>query len=125
MTRPLVRPSLLLCSIGALTVLGIGCGSSSAAPKGAKIMSFTLTDAGCVPNQAKAPAGPIEFEVENAGTSAVTEFEVLDGEEIVGEVENLSDGLSGEFSATLESGRYTLYCPGGSDERGALTVTAG
>jgi iron uptake system component EfeO len=86
-------------------------------------MSFELTDAGCVPNTAKAPAGPIVFEVENAGTTSVTEFEVLEGETILGEVENLSDGLSGSFSLTLDAGEYTLYCPGGSDERGTLVVS--
>ncbi len=86
-------------------------------------MSFKLTDAGCEPNSAKAPAGPITFEVENAGTSKVTEFEILDGESIVGEKEDLSDGLSGSFSLTLKKGKYTIYCPGGSDERGTLTVT--
>jgi iron uptake system component EfeO len=88
-------------------------------------MAFELTDAGCVPNAAKAPAGPIVFDLENAGTSKVSEFEVLDGDTILGEKENLSDGLSGTFSLTLEQGKYTLYCPGGSDERGTLTVAGG
>jgi iron uptake system component EfeO len=123
MTRPLVRPSLLLCGIGALALLGAGCGSGGDPPADAKTMSFTLTDAGCEPNEVRVPPGPVRFEVENAGTSAVTEFEILDGDEIVGEVENLSEGLSGEFSATLEAGRYTLYCPGGTDERGTLAVS--
>ncbi|HEX3172881.1 MAG TPA: cupredoxin domain-containing protein [Solirubrobacterales bacterium] len=99
------------------------CGSNDDAPAGAKTLSFELTAAGCVPNAAKAPAGPIVFEVENTGTSAVTELEVMDGETILGEVENLSDGLSGSFSLTLEKGEYTLYCPGGSDEEGTLTVS--
>ena len=48
---------------------------------------------------------------------------MLDGDEVLGEKENLSDGLSGNFSLTLEQGKYTLYCPGGTDERGTLTVT--
>jgi iron uptake system component EfeO len=117
------RITLIAAGIGLLAGLGAGCGSSEDAPAGAKRMSFTLTDAGCEPNQAKAPAGPIVFEVENAGTSKVSEFEVLDGDTILGEVENLSDGLSGTFSLTLEQGEYTLYCPGGSDERGTLTVS--
>ena len=86
-------------------------------------MSFKLTDAGCEPHAAKAPAGPITFNVENAGTSRVSEFEVLDGETILGEKENLSDGLSGSFSLTLEQGEYTLYCPGGDEEKGTLTVS--
>jgi iron uptake system component EfeO len=121
MNRLLVRPLLLTAGLG-LVALTAGCGSSSDAPKGAKTMSFELTDAGCVPNSAKAAAGPITFDVENAGSSKVTELEVLDGDTILGEIENLSDGLSGSFSLTLEQGEYTLFCPGGDDERGTLTV---
>jgi iron uptake system component EfeO len=86
-------------------------------------MAFELTDSGCAPKDAKAPAGPILFEIENAGTSRVTEMEILDGEAVLGEEENIADGLSGSFSATLEAGEYTIYCPGGSEERGTLTVT--
>ena len=44
----------------------------------------------------------------------VTELEILDGETILGETENLTDGLSGSFTLTLEQGEYTLYCPGGT-----------
>jgi iron uptake system component EfeO len=123
MNRFPARLPLAAMAIGLIALLAAGCGSSDNAPKGAKKMSFELTDAGCVPNTAKAPAGPITFEVENTGTTAVTEFEVLDGDTILGEKENLSDGLSGSFSLTLEEGEYTLYCPGGSDERGTLKVT--
>lgn len=114
--------AFLVIAVAALTA---GCGSSSdEVPADAKKLSFKLTDAGCLPNSAKAPAGPIAFEVENTGTSAVTEFEVLEGDTVLGEKENLTDGLSGSFSLTLEKGEYTIYCPGGSDERGALTVSA-
>ena len=60
--------------------------------------------------------------MENEGTSEVTEFEVLEGDQVLGEKENLSEGLSGSFTLTLEPGRYTLYCPGGEDERGTLIV---
>ena len=117
--------SVIAAGIGLLAVAG-GCGSSSdEPPAGAKRMSFTLTDAGCEPKLAKAPAGPIVFEVENSGTSQVTEFEVLDGDEVLGESENLSEGLSGSFTLTLDKGEYTLYCPGGSDEHGTLTVSGG
>lgn len=38
------------------------------------------------------------------------EFEVLDGETILGEKENLTEGLSGSFSLTLEKGEYILRC---------------
>lgn len=105
-----------------LAAIFAGCGSSEDVPKGAKKLSFKLTDQGCVPHSAEAPAGPVLFAVENGGTSAVTEFEVLEGDTILGEKENLSEGLSGSFSLTLDEGRYTIYCPGGSVEQGTLTV---
>lgn len=124
MTRPSVRILSIAIGIGLTASFAAGCGSGDDAPAGdAKKMSFELTDAGCVPNTAKAPAGPITFEVENAGTAKVNELEVLDGETLLGEVGNLSEGDTGSFSLTLEQGDYTLFCPGGSDERGTLAVT--
>lgn len=119
-----VRTALTAAVLGTATVFLGACGSSADAPAGAKKMAFQLTDAGCVPNTANAPAGPIVFDVENTGTSKVTEFEVLEGETILGEKEDLSDGLSGSFTLTLDQGKYMIYCPGGEDERGTLTVSS-
>lgn len=125
MNRVSVRLSLIALGIGLAALFATACGSSSDnAPEGAEALSFKLTDEGCDPADATVPAGPVSFEVENAGTSKVTEFEVLDGAEILGEKENLSSGFSGDFSLTLEEGTYTVYCPGGENERGTLTVTA-
>lgn len=123
MNRVLVRPLLIAASLGLISLAAAGCGTSDEAPKGATKLSFKLTDAGCLPHAATAPAGPIAFEVENAGTTAVTELEVLEGDAIIGEVENLSDGLSGSFSLRLDSGHYEIFCPGGEEERGTLQVS--
>jgi iron uptake system component EfeO len=113
-----------LCALALVSALTLSaCGSSEEAPANAKKIAFELTDGGCEPHDATAPAGPIAFEIENAGTSKVTEMEIMDGEEVLGEEENITDGLSGSFSVTLEAGKYTIYCPGGSDEKGTLTVT--
>ncbi|HET7509503.1 MAG TPA: cupredoxin domain-containing protein [Solirubrobacterales bacterium] len=121
------RKRLLSLAAGALAlalVVGLtACGSDDEAPAGAEAISFKLTDAGCEPHDAQAAAGPIAFEIENAGTTKVTEMEIMDGDKVLGEEENITDGLDGSFSATLEAGRYMIYCPGGSDERGTLTVT--
>ncbi len=106
-----------------LVLFATACGSSEDPPPGAKQLSFELTDEGCLPHEAKAPAGPINFEAENTGSSKVTEIEVMEGDTILGEKENLSDGLSGSFSLTLDAGEYTIYCPGGDVEKGTLTVT--
>ncbi len=124
MTRTSVRILSLALGAGLIALIAAGCGSSDEkAPAGAKSMSFKLTDAGCDPHDAKAPAGPINFEVENGGSSSVTELEVLDGETILGEKENLTEGLSGSFALTLEEGEYTIRCNGGEQEDGTLTVT--
>jgi iron uptake system component EfeO len=123
MNRFPVRLALAALAVGLVPLLVAGCGSSEDPPPGATKLSFELTDAGCVPNSTSAPAGPIVFEVENAGTTAVTEIEVMEGDSILGEKENLSDGLSGSFSLTLDKGEYTIYCPGGEEERGTLTVS--
>lgn len=123
MNGNLFRAALCAGAVGLLAVFATACGSSEDAPAGARKMRFELTDAGCEPHDAKAPAGPIAFEIENAGTAKVTEMEIMDGETVLGEKENLSDGLSGSFSLTLDAGEYTIYCPGGDDERGTLTVS--
>jgi iron uptake system component EfeO len=123
MQRFPVRTLSSLAMLG-LAVLAItGCGSSDDPPAGATKLAFKLTDAGCDPHDTEVPAGPIAFEVENGGSASVTELEVLDGETILGEVENISEGLSGSFSLTLEKGRYTLRCSGGKEEDGTLTVS--
>jgi iron uptake system component EfeO len=118
------RSLYLAGSLAIGTLLFAGCGGSDDPPAGATKLSFELTDAGCDPAQASAPAGPVTFDVTNDGAAGVTELEVLEGDTILGEKENLSDGLNGSFTLTLDPGDYTLYCPGGdSAERGTLTVT--
>ena len=42
---------------------------------------------------------------------------MLDGETILGERENITEGLSGSFSLTLEEGEYTIRCNGGERRR--------
>ncbi len=117
------RMSLTVAAAVAAAALAAGCGSDHSAAAGGTKLSFTLTDAGCDPAEAKAPAGPVTFDVTNDGSASVTELEVLDGDSILGERENITEGLSGSFSLTLEKGTYALYCPNGTDtERGTLTV---
>jgi iron uptake system component EfeO len=123
MNRLTFRPALAALAVGLLAVALAACGSSEDAPAGAKKLSFKITDAGCIPHDATAPAGPITVEAENEGSGSVTEIEVLDGETILGEKENLTEGLSGSFSLTLEEGEYTIRCNGGDREDGTLKVT--
>jgi len=124
MNRILVRVAVSVAAFSLLALTLAACGSSDdeGAP-GATKLSFKLTDAGCEPHDAKAPAGPVTIEAENAGSTKVTEIEVLDGETILGERENISDGLSSSFSLTLEQGDYILRCNGGDEEDGTLAIS--
>lgn len=122
MKRVPVRALIAVGALGLLALFVAACGSSDKAPAGSKELSFTLTDEGCSPHNAAAPAGPINFKVDGE-SAGVTELEVLDGETLLGERENITDGLSGSFALTLEEGEYTVRCNGGSEEDGTLKVT--
>jgi predicted dithiol-disulfide oxidoreductase (DUF899 family) len=50
--------------MGAALLAGFG---SQDSPAGARTLSFRLTDSGCQPARAKAPAGPVTFDVKNDG----------------------------------------------------------
>jgi iron uptake system component EfeO len=120
-------PARALITVGALALLALfvaACGSSDKAPAGSKELSYTLTEEGCSPTASNAPAGPIEFKVKNEGSSKYTELEVLDGETLLGEHENVTEGLSGSFALTLEEGEYTVRCQEAAGEgEGTLKVT--
>lgn len=113
------------CAALVLVLLAIcGCGSSQ---DGAATLKFTLTEGGCVPNQASVGSGPVTIAVTNGGSPHVTELELRNTSGIViGERENLLPGLSGSFSLDLQPGTYVIACPdGGSLTQGfgKLTVT--
>src|SRR6201996_4462450 len=124
MKRVPVRALITVGALGLLALFVAACGSSSKAPAGSKELSYTLTEEGCAPTSASAPAGPIEFKVKNEGSSKYTELEVIDGETLLGERENVTEGLSGSFALTLEEGEYTVRCQEASGEgEGTLKVT--
>jgi iron uptake system component EfeO len=124
MNRVPVRALIATAALGLVALFVAACGSSNDAPAGSKQLTFKLTDDGCSPTKASAPAGPIDFKVENGGTSKYTELEVLDGETILGERENIIEGGEGSFSLTLEEGEYKVRCnEEGGEGEGTLTVT--
>jgi iron uptake system component EfeO len=124
MNRVPLRALIAAVALGLVALLVAACGSSDKAPAGSKELTFKLTDAGCEPTKATAPAGPINFKVENGGTGKYTELEVLDGETILGERENIIEGTSGSFSLTLEEGEYAVRCnEEGGEGEGTLKVT--
>src|SRR5947208_16087976 len=114
---PLAKLALAALLTVAVAV-GLGaCGGgdekSTAADPSAPTVDVKLTDAGCEPATLQLPAGKRTFRVTNAGAPGVTEFEILDGGHIIGEVENVAPGLTKQFTMTLKTGSFTLKCPGG------------
>ncbi|MFT4035762.1 MAG: iron uptake system protein EfeO [Patulibacter sp.] len=112
--RAAATATTVLAALAALVGLG-GCGSSNddSASAGAQTVDVKLTDAGCELATDSFKSGLTTFKVTNAGTSKVSEFEVLDGARILGEKENLVAGLSGKFTINIKPGEYTASCPGG------------
>lgn len=127
-----VRPSARAAAplAGLMLVLGLGaCGSSDetgsagAATSGGRTVQVAITDEGCEPAALKLPAGPATFKVSARGSGKATEYEIVKGDRILGERENLTPGLSATFSLDLAPGRYESYCPGAARERGSVVVT--
>jgi iron uptake system component EfeO len=117
-------------ALGAALLLGTtACGSDStgAAAGGKGPIAVEATDTECSVGRTTAPAGTIEFAVSNTG-SKVNEFYLLgEGDQVLGEVENITPGLTRTFHVEVaEPGTYTTACkPGmkGEGLRGEFTVT--
>ena len=114
---------LAICAAIAAAALLAACGSTSSA--GSKVLAVTLTDSGCTPRHIDVASGPVTFDVTNGGTSKVTEMELKDGAGVIlGESENVVEGLKGKFSLNLGPGKYVVNCPtGDAEDQGTLVAT--
>jgi iron uptake system component EfeO len=100
----------------------VGVGEGNAGAASLPVLSVRLTPAGC-PAKLKVASGPITFKLAVDPKSKVDEFEILDDNVVVTELEGLGPGFHGTFSVTLRPGKYGTYCRGGARERGTLVVT--
>ena len=114
---------------GAAAIAGLAAACSSGSSSGSKgtpgatPVTITLTNDGCQPSPATVAAGPVTFTVNNATGDKVSEAELLRGETIIGEKENLTPGLSGTFSLKIGAGDYTISCPDATTDSFPLKVT--
>jgi len=129
--RPRWAPVSVAASAAAgLALAASGCASSpgpavSAAGAGQTVtVTIQLTPQGCAPKPARVPAGAVDFVVANKDADAVSEAELrtADLSKILGEQENLTPGLSGGFSLTIQPGSYTINCPGAARQHWDFTV---
>ncbi len=122
--RFLCLATAVLAGVSAASLAACGSSGSSTSADGTKAVTVKLTDKGCEPSTGSVEAGPVTFRVKNDGADAISEAELLSGDRILGEKENIASGLSATFSLILKAGSYTLYCPGGkSAEKVPFTVT--
>jgi len=113
-------------SVGLLAAACGGGGNSAGAPGGEQTeVQVALSDQGCKPAPASVAAGPVTFTVTNTGTAKVTEAELQSNGRILGEKENITEGLNGNFALRLDPGTYTMYCPGAAQDTSTFTVTGG
>lgn len=143
--RPLRRAWVLALAAPLLALTAAACGGQSDSPAGAASsadaassagssagetsIAVTSSDDACEVALTEAPSGTVTFTVTNTG-SAATEFYLYgeDGQQIVGEVENIGPGLSRDLVVTVEPGTYQTACkPGmvGEGIRADFTVTGG
>ena len=116
--------ALTVCAVAAIALAG--CGASSNGATGSKKVAVTLVDSGCTPSQIKVASGPVTFAVTNGGTSKVSEMELKNPSGIIlGESENVVEGVPGRFSLNLKPGKYIVNCPNGSSEDQGKLVASG
>jgi iron uptake system component EfeO len=122
--RSITITGMLLALAAALAACGSGSDATDG-EAGAQSLAVTITDDGCSPTDLKATAGAATFAVSNDESAINNEFEVLDGALIVGERENVTPGLSGDVSVSLDPGTYDIVCgnPGDRTATGKLVVT--
>jgi iron uptake system component EfeO len=116
---------------GLITLLAIGlaaCGGSTAGSSAstAPVVRISASEYAFDPATVDVGAGPVTFEVTNAGT-VEHEFEILDADDgVVDEVEGLVPGLTRDLTVDLEPGTYTYVCRIAGHEaagmKGTLTV---
>lgn len=133
LTHPIRPIRLLLLSLtligGALLLAACGSDNSGSGSEGdpsGQTVAVTITDDGCSPADLRAKSGSVTFAVENRESDVNNEFEILDGDAILAERENLVAGLDSELAVDLDPGTYDIVCgnPGNREPTGKLVVSA-
>ena len=92
------------------------------------MISIEAKEYAFTPSTVTVPAGSVTFSIRNVGTQE-HEFEILQGDRVVDEVEAIVPGLTKDATVTLAAGEYTFLCKlNGHDQlgmKGSLTVTGG
>ena len=116
---PAVRPRVLASLLAAVLIGGTAPGLAQ--DTGTQVQ-VNLSETGCDPSTITVPAGPIVLQLTNLGGD-VGEFEILKGDFVVDEAENIVPGFRSDLVTRLDSGEYTTICYSTQSPRGTLSVT--
>lgn len=121
-----MRISLTAASAAGLLVLTACSSGDTTADTTKQAIAVTASDDACVIDLDHVEAGDVELTVTNAGQQ-VTEVYVYGAEDrVIGELENITPGLTRSFTVTVGGGDYEIACkPGqtGDGIRTALSVS--
>jgi iron uptake system component EfeO len=115
--------SLFAATLGLLLV-GAACASDD------KVGATTVvaTESKCTPEKTTFDAGKVTFSAKNEGKQVTELYVYAEGDQIMGEVENVGPGTSRSLTVDLKGGRYELACKPGQTGRGIrvpITVRGG
>lgn len=114
----------------ALAVATTACGTAAASRPDTRgtvaltVIRVTATPQGCPPRPARVRAGSAEVLVTNLDAATVSEVEIRSNDlsRVLGEKENLIEGMSASFSIDLAPGRYIVNCPGATEPHWSLVA---
>ncbi len=115
------RPRLMVPAVLGLFVVGA---PPVLAQDGESRVAVTISESGCEPSSLSVAAGPVVFEITNFG-GGVGEFEILQGDFVIDEVENIVPTFQNNLVSRLDGGDYQLICFSIQAPRGTLGVTGG
>jgi hypothetical protein len=114
--------SLVLCA-ACRTSSTSGASSSS----NGVVVRITATPSGCAPVPSRVRAGALEVVASNLDAPTVSEVEIRSSNlsQVLGEKENLIQGMSAKFSISVAEGSYVVNCPGAAQSHWTLTAVKG
>jgi iron uptake system component EfeO len=116
-----VRPRLLIPTVAGLIAVAA---APSLAQDAETRVPVVISESGCEPSAIGVPAGPVVLEITNLGGD-IGEFEILQGDFVIDEVENIVPTFQNNLVSRLDGGEYQLACFTLQSPRGMLSVTGG
>lgn len=123
------RPLLLVpAALAALALPLAACSKDESSDSGSGAagttteLNVTVSEKGCEPSALEAEAGTVKVTVKNAG-GGTGEFEIMQGDKVVAEKENLAPNFTATVTAKVQAGSYELICYEKDKPKGTLTVT--